>query len=114
MENKTITLFQLLPHLKKAITGSTEMKRVIKNELCCEIVHERTLLPLGLISLYEVAFTTGKYAVMRLDKDQHFHQGDVFKRINDVWYCDEKLIHPLSFQFVDKTEAQRSFMEYER
>ncbi|KNC13305.1 hypothetical protein AC790_09815 [Pantoea sp. RIT-PI-b] len=90
------------------------MKKSSIPELCCEIVHERSLSSLSLISLYEVAFTSGKYAVMRLDNDQSFHQGDKFKRVNDIWYCDEKLIHPQSFQFVDKAEAQRAFIEYDK
>lgn len=90
------------------------MKKPSQPELSGEIIHERKLLPLGLISLYEVTFNNGKYAVMRLDKAQPFHQGEVFKRIKDRWYCDEKLIHPLGFQFVDQAEAQRSFIEYER
>ncbi len=90
------------------------MKKTTQPELCCQIIHGRTLSSLSLLSLYEVAFTSGKYAVMRLDKDQSFHEGDVFKRINDVWYCDGKLIHPLSFQFVNKAEAQRFFIEFEQ
>lgn len=90
------------------------MKKLTQVELSGEIIHERKLLPLGLISLYEVTFNNGKYGVMRLDKAQPFHQGEVFKRIKDRWYCGEKLIHPLGFQFVDRAEAQRSFIEYER
>lgn len=90
------------------------MKKPGPPDLNGEIIHERRLMPLGLISLYEVTFNNGKYAVMRLDKTQPFHQGAVFKRVNDCWYCDEQLIHPYAFQFVDQAEAQRSFIEYER
>lgn len=90
------------------------MKKLISSELCGQVIHHRTLNPLGLISLYEVEFTADKYAVIRFDKENAFQEGDIFRRINDVWYCGDKLIHPYSFQFVDKAEAQRAFIEYEQ
>ncbi|HBZ15574.1 MAG TPA: hypothetical protein DEO73_07415 [Pantoea sp.] len=90
------------------------MKKTSPSEMRCQIIHQRTLSELGLISLYEVSFNNGKYAVIRLDNDQTFQAGDIFKCINNLWYCDEKLIHPMSFQYVDQAEAQRSFWEYER
>ena len=90
------------------------MKKSACSELHGRIIHARTILPARNIALYEVDFENGTTAVLRVSTTFPFREGDTIERINDVWRSGQHVITPSPFEFVEKRESQRYFIEYER
>lgn len=90
------------------------MKKSACSELHGRIIHARTILPARNIALYEVYFENGTTAVLRVSTTFPLQEGDTIERINDVWRSGQHVITPSPFEFVEKRESQRYFIEYER
>ncbi|WP_312053756.1 hypothetical protein [Pantoea brenneri] len=90
------------------------MKKSACSELYGKIIHARTILPARNIALYEVDFENGRTAVLRVSTTFPLQEGDTIERINDVWRSGQHVITPAPFEFVEKRESDRYFIEYER
>lgn len=90
------------------------MKKSACSELHGKIIHARTILPARNIALYEVDFENGRTAVLRVSTTFPLQEGDTIERINDVWRSGQHVITPAPFEFVEKRESDRYFIEYER
>lgn len=90
------------------------MKKFLSAELHGRIIHTRAILSAKNSNLYEVAFENGSSAVLRVTNTLPLKEGDMIGRVNDVWSSGQHIIHPSPFEFVEKSEAQRYFIEYER
>ncbi|WP_261308190.1 hypothetical protein [Pantoea agglomerans] len=90
------------------------MKSSSSAELCCRVIHGRTIMPLKNVALYQVEFENGRFAVLRINNLLTLQEGDIISRVNEVWSAGPDIIQPSPFEFLDQGESQRYFTEYER
>ncbi|MGC1008091.1 hypothetical protein [Pantoea agglomerans] len=90
------------------------MKSSSSAELCCRVIHGRTIMPLKNVALYQVEFENGRFAVLRINNLLMLQEGDIISRVNEVWSAGPDIIQLSPFEFLDQGESQRYFTEYER
>lgn len=90
------------------------MKSSSSAELCCRVIHGRTIMPLEKVALYQVEFENGRFAVLRINNLLSLQEGDIISRVNDVWSAGSDIIQLSPFEFLDQGESKRYFTEYER
>ncbi|WP_240042556.1 hypothetical protein [Pantoea agglomerans] len=90
------------------------MKSSSSAELCCRVIHGRTIMPLKNVALYQVEFENGRFAVLRINNLLKLQEGDIISRVNEAWSAGPDIIQLSPFELLDQGESQRYFTEYER
>lgn len=63
--------------------------------------------------IHSVAFSNGKYAIVREASGVCFQPGDTLERNNAEWFFHQAKIHLLPFQYIKENESHRLLSEYE-